>query len=306
MSLSVPYQNVQLAPAPDGCRGAGGGIAVKGWIWVPVALLIGLVAGAVGPRAELRKAREDVARLQKTVASTDKEKGRIEEVLRMLQVPKAAKVAPSARRAAPPALPAAAPAAAGSNAVAAEVPSASATGEMRIEFGGPARHRHGEHPAKQATEDRTSLSNRIQQAVELWRLRSDIARSTLIADAGLNEAQAQDLDVLLGAMNLRLGERIGYWAGELARTNYAVLTPETGVRMMNDLTGALVLTYDELDRKMPAGWRTKAGEGANLLDFIDPAVAAPLIGVEQKLQTRPRRSGPDALESLNEDLEDGP
>ena len=276
---------------------------MKGWIWVPVALLIGLVAGAVGPRAELRKAREDIAQLRRRVTTTDEEKGRIGDVLRMLQVPKASGDASPARRAvlSAPAVPVSA--AAGSNAApGAGASTVTTTGEWHVDFqvGGP-RHRRAGRSANGAAEGGTSLSNRIQQAVELWRMRSDIARSTFIADVGLNEAQAQDFDVLVGAMNLRLSERIGHWADELARTNSAPLALDTGMRMMHDLTGTLVLTYDEMDRKLPSGWREKAGEGANLLDFIAPAVATPLIGVEQKLQNRPRRR--TALDNMDEGSE---
>ncbi len=32
----------------------------------------------------------------------------------------------------------------------------------------------------------------------------------------------------------------------------------------------VVLTYDELDRSMPTGWRAVAGEDFNLMTFMDP------------------------------------
>ena len=50
----------------------------------------------------------------------------------------------------------------------------------------------------------------------------------------------------------------------------------------------VVLTYDEMDRTLPNGWRTSAGRDFSLTDLIDPSVAEPLIDVEDKLD-RPRR-----------------
>jgi hypothetical protein len=46
--------------------------------------------------------------------------------------------------------------------------------------------------------------------------------------------------------------------------------------MMNELSAALVLTYDELDRKLPEDWRREAGPQFELVRFVDPEVLTPL------------------------------
>jgi hypothetical protein len=46
--------------------------------------------------------------------------------------------------------------------------------------------------------------------------------------------------------------------------------------MMSDLSSALVLTYDELDRKLPPTWRDQAGTGFELVRFVDPEVLTPM------------------------------
>jgi hypothetical protein len=58
------------------------------------------------------------------------------------------------------------------------------------------------------------------------------------------------------------------------------ITPETGIKIMNDLSSSLVLTYNDLDRTMPGGWRTNAGPKFQVFDFINPDVAKPLTEVE--------------------------
>jgi hypothetical protein len=124
--------------------------------------------------------------------------------------------------------------------------------------------------------------------MELWKVRSDVARNTFLARAKFNTEEAAQFDVLLAAMNLRLRATIeqiavGLRAGETP-------SPESGVRAIHTLSGALATTYDEMDRTLPPGWRAAGDEPLDLVDFVDPSVAEPLIGVEQLLP-RGRRGG---------------
>jgi hypothetical protein len=45
----------------------------------------------------------------------------------------------------------------------------------------------------------------------------------------------------------------------------------------------MVMTYDEMDRKLPATWRTDAGASFDLVTYVDPKVAQPLVGVQDKM-----------------------
>ena len=121
----------------------------------------------------------------------------------------------------------------------------------------------------------------IDKAMELWKLRSDIARSTFLANGEFSEEEAVHFDVLMTALNIRLGHTIETWA--TAVENKQEVGAEEGVRLMNGVTDALVLTYDEMDRKLPGNWRETGGHDLRLFDFIDPAVAKPLIRVEDRM-----------------------
>ena len=48
----------------------------------------------------------------------------------------------------------------------------------------------------------------------------------------------------------------------------------------------LVLTYNEMDRTMPAGWRDGMDNRFELFDHIDPQVALPLADVEGLFQAQ--------------------
>jgi hypothetical protein len=126
----------------------------------------------------------------------------------------------------------------------------------------------------------------IRQASELWKTRSAVARNSFLSNTGMKGEEEATFDVLVEAMNLRLEDRILQWSDYLGTKK--AINPEDGVRLINDLSSVLVLTYDEFDRRLPAGWREKAGENFQLFDFIDPEVAMPLADVEQLDNLGPR------------------
>ena len=96
-----------------------------------------------------------------------------------------------------------------------------------------------------------------------------------------SETQARDFDVLVAAMNLKMEQRIGDWVETIKKSD--TVRPEDGARLMHALTGAVVETYDEFDRKMPGTWRESAGEEFMLFDFVNPSVGEKLIDVESTL-----------------------
>ena len=248
-------------------------------ILVPLALLLGLVVGAWGPRSELRQVRDDVKRLEGLLKeSRSAPKNNLETFSRLLNLPDG-----RARQG---------PAPARSNAVVAvslstNSPEAAAGGSnsLSVTFGAHG----GASGARTAAQDRATLRERIDQAIELWKVRSDIARSTFMANVHMKPEDAAQFDVVVEAMNVRLKERMGYWADQMKSDQFQ-MGDEQGIRMMSDLGQVMVLTYDEMDRKMPQGWRGAAGDDFHLVDMVDPSVATPLIDVQDKLSRPPSAS----------------
>ena len=144
---------------------------------------------------------------------------------------------------------------------------------------------------EESDEERESRMERdMERAIELWKLRSDVARSTFLANAKLSDEDAIDFDVLMEAMNIRLAHAIEEWVkGIEAKEEVGA---EEGVRLLNDVTEALVLTYDAMDRKLPEDWRETGGKGMRLFDFIDPSVAKPMVRVEDRLDDIGESFGP--------------
>lgn len=82
-------------------------------------------------------------------------------------------------------------------------------------------------------------------------------------------------------MNVRIGTKIDTFAAEIEDAES--VQPEAGIRLVNDVTEAMVFTYDEMDNSMPKSWRRRAGEKFNMANFIDPEVARPMVGLEGKM-----------------------
>jgi hypothetical protein len=229
--------------------------------WIPVALLLGLALGAWPAKNELKQLRDETEKLRKEAKSRSAGAGTLGQLTQMMRIPDQA----------PPPKPEAAKPAATNAAVAAEGDSTNRPPRRRPPFA-EMRPRPG---------DDRSMRERIDAGMDAWRIRSDIARNNFISKAGFDAAQAAQFDVLTQAMNLRLKDRLSKFADEVKSGKK--ITPESGARIINDLSGAVVMTYDEMDRTLP-DWRKDDLGRFEMADFIDPSVAEPLIDIESEIR----------------------
>ena len=222
-----------------------------------LALLLGLVLGSYGPRSDLREARARIKELEKKVGRQESSAGKMQAVKTMLQV-KDAEVSAARGKprkfTRPPPLP---------------------------------KLQTSETIEAPATNAQPRMGRNIAEASELWSTRVEMSRNSFIGNLGLNAQQTAIFDGITAVMNAQLEDRIGKWAEALKQKDE--MSSEDGIRMMTELGGVLTKTYDEMDQALPQGWREKAGTEFQLVNFIDPAVATPLVDVESKIQRRQRR-----------------
>jgi hypothetical protein len=229
---------------------------------VCAALLLGLVLGSWALRSDLREARRQADELRRELDRRGRSTQGLDGIATMLRIPDAGA---AGRRAS---------SLTGTGMVAAatgRVDSASGpTGKTAVALGDARRFQRP--PPEQFRE-------RLETAAAAWKTRSDLARSAFVSNVAPSDEAAARFDVIIAAMNMRLSNSVQSWVQSI-RQNEQAAAPETGVRMFHDLSGALVLTYDELDQSMPAGWREKAGPEFKVMDFINPEVVLPLADVE--------------------------
>lgn len=236
----------------------------RAWIAVIMALLAGLALGSWAPRMDMKHLRKEVDDLRKQAAHRTSKSSEISMITTMLKVPETTPAAPAPRRhfhhtnAEP---------------VATTAPATNAVDALQ----GPTI----------VTNRHETMKESLATAKELWETRTALARNSFISNIKASPEQTTNFDVLVEAMNLRIGTAIDKWAAAL-KTQESI-QPEQGIRMVSELSGIMVTTYDEMDRKMPADWRKNAGEDFQLFNFIDPDVATPLVELEDRFAPDPNR-----------------
>lgn len=243
-------------------------------IAVVVSLIAGLMLGRMGPQADLRQKNEEIDALRKDLATRTRPGagGTLTGVKSMFKVSQqdleAGKQARNARDAA----------AAITNAASTQMVAAVATSTQKV--------------------DHAAMSNQIEKVKQAWAMRAELAKTKFKEKVKLDEKQTADFDVVVEAMNLRLGATVDKWAAKIKKDGE--MRPETGLRMMTEMGNDMVLTYDEMDRKMPEEWRKQAGSNFEMVNFVDPEVLTPLQDLDSIVNKQgrngprigPRRGGP--------------
>lgn len=229
---------------------------MKGWFLVPLAAIVGLVAGSWGSREDLRRVKEaqrEEAVKGKVAATTG-----FDAFAKLANIPDVAKRKPKTSE---------------TNAVprAASV----AAGKDKDLPGGTER-----------MVSRVDLGARLEQAAELWNTRVALAtvqwkEKLSVSDENTSAA----FDAALGEMNERLRDSMEALAAEIEKAEK--MTPELGLRLMGDVTRTMAETYDAIGAALPEERRGDVSE-MPVFEFIDPMVAEPLVSVQDKLQEGPR------------------
>ena len=225
-------------------------------VWLPAAFVIGGLVGYYGPSEELRS-REQREQEEKAKPRSNNAFGSFAQ---MVNIPDSAKRPRRARDAEKPA--------------AHDAPSAGASESAPTNA--PAQTAERRH-RRLAPED---LRARIDEASDLWRARVEIARTAAVDKLGLDGEKAQAFNDAVDAMNDKLRESMQLVADEIAAAK--TMTPELGVRLMGDLSTSLAETYDAIGACVGEELRGQVSE-LQLVDFVDPSVAEPLIAVQDKI-----------------------
>lgn len=131
----------------------------------------------------------------------------------------------------------------------------------------------------------SDLARAIEVMSEVWRSRRIELENTTIATLGLNAEQGETFRKIMFDMNGWLRPRVDEWTNRLESGSVKV-TEESCVRVVNDLSGFILLAYQEMDRRFGVGWRSKAPKGFTLTDFIDPSIGMPMVAAQRLLRDR--------------------
>ena len=245
---------------------------MKTLIWLPAACLVGLIVGAWGPREELRALKDK--------AQEEREKPRsaadgFQTFARLANIPDEARRPHRRKPSGAPLFKAAtnAPSAKAATNTVAAVPQRTQTAAVT---------NLPPHRAERLSPE--DLRARIEEAQELWRTRVEMATARWKEKLRLDAQAAERFDAALENMNVQLYETMQTMADLIAQQER--MTPELGLRLAGDVTAVMLETYEQVGACLPPERRAEASE-MQIFEFIDPAVAEPLIAVQDKLQDIP-------------------
>ena len=245
---------------------------MKAYLWLPLACLIGYLVGTWGAQDELRSYRSHARDAKEKAAAKP---GGFNAFAQMVKIPESAR---RSRRPRPSRSKAPLPSIAVTNKVAATavpVPSPAAKEKSH------AVALTNAVPPRLSPED---LRVRIEEAQDLWRTRVDIARAQWKTKLKLSGESEKAFDAALQEMNERLYDSVAALAGLLEGKES--MTPELGLRLVGETTTILSETYDKIGACAAPEMREEVS-AMQMVDFIDPGVAEPLIDVQGKLENFP-------------------
>ena len=237
---------------------------MKNWFWIPLAAIAGIIAGSWGPREDLAKFKENVreAATQKKVAGT----AGFDAFAKLANIPDVAKRRPKAR----------------TNELARTEKSVETNEDVVAEIQLGSDPDAPKSKVMKTSFDREGLEARLEEAAELWNTRVELAKTQWKGKLGIKDGKASEaFDSAVATMNESIRDTMAALAEEIEKAGK--VNAELGVRMMGDLTRNLAEAYDAIGAAVPPERRAVVSE-MPVHEFIDPMVAEPLIGVQDKLE----------------------
>lgn len=243
------------------------------WLWLPLVCLIGFIVGSWGAKEELRAYQESVKEERSRSA---KKAGGFDTFANLVKIPEMTRRPRKAKR----------PTRDRKGVQVTDAPAAVAKRQgssSSVVTNAPAAVR--KTPPRRSVED---LGVRIEEAQELWRTRVDVARAQWKERLKLSGEKEQAFDAALQDMNERLYDSIAAVAELIAESD--TMSPELGLRLVGETTAIMAETYDKIGACVPSDMRSQVSS-MQMVDFVDPGVAEPLVGVQGKLEDIGRRAG---------------
>ena len=239
---------------------------MKNWFWIPLAAIVGGIAGSWGPREDLARFKETV-REERTEKKASQAAG-FDAFARLANIPDVAKRRPKAR----------------TNELARSVghlaPVAGGNRQTNVVAVAEAKAEEAE-PKSDHRWSREDLRARIEEAAELWQTRVELAKTQWKAKLGISgEKATASFESAVATMNESLRDSMQALADEIEQAGK--MTPELSLRMMGDAARVMAEAYDAVGAALPEGRRAEVSD-MPVFEFIDPMVAEPLIGVQDKL-----------------------
>lgn len=244
-------------------------------IWLPLVCLIGFVIGSWGAKEELRAFKESVKEGRR---ESSRKAGGFDTFANMVKIPETARRPRKGGHQAKKGIKSVktnSVAVAAAKEIIPDNRSANAVAEKSSERKIP----------RLSQED---LRARIEEAQDMWRARVDVVRAQWKDRLKLSGESQKSFDAALQEMNERLYDSVADVADLVS--DMETMSPELGLRLVGETTAIMAETYDRIGACVPQEMRSEVSS-MQMVEFIDPGVAEPLIGVQGKLDGLTRSGG---------------
>lgn len=131
----------------------------------------------------------------------------------------------------------------------------------------------------------SDLARAVGVMAEDWKRRRTELENKAIAAIGLNAEQSDTFRKIMADMNVWMQPKVEEWTNRLQSASVKV-AEEPCVQIVNELSGIMIVTYKEMDRRLGASWRSKVPKNFTLTDFIDPSIGIPMVDAQRLLRER--------------------
>ena len=239
---------------------------MKNWFWIPLAAIVGGIVGSWGPREDLRLYKEQVQEEQSNRKVSDA--AGFGAFARLTNIPDVASRRPQAR----------------TNAVTRTVEKSAASTNAVAEADKPPKPERAHEPPLHQRHSPEDMRARLEEAADFWNTRVEIARTQWKEKLNITDEKASEaFDSVLLSMNESIHDTMQTVADEIAKAGK--MNVELSMRMMGELARTVSEAYDAIGAALPVEQRGTLSD-MPAFEFIDPMVAEPLIGVQDKLDGR--------------------
>jgi hypothetical protein len=161
-----------------------------------------------------------------------------------------------------------------------DVPAAEETVTGPADRPRPERGRRGRDPSWDDPEVRQARMREFAERMRGW---ADESRRTFVERAALDDAQTQQLDLLIYDLNQSAAAIVAEWSAYIRQAGS--WSSDYGIRFAHDLSAVLVAAYDAMDETLGDSWRGSDGD-FSLLRMLDPEVLRPMRDLQREMGGR--------------------
>jgi len=121
---------------------------------------------------------------------------------------------------------------------------------------------------------------RRQEFADRMRQRNAEAREAMIENLGLTDAHVGRMDAIVGDLNQHVANICDVWAAHIRETGR--FENDYPLRLMHEISGAMVAACDAMDAQIPGNWREASGR-MGVMSWLDTDAFAPVIEAAQSV-----------------------